>query len=181
MACHGNFDRNRQKISTKKVKNVMIRLKNIVKIYLGNLYFNESITRQNIPNIEIMLRMAMHDRMETAVWTKSEWSPIDTSNDSSFITSFMNLKRYFILISNYGSCYEWPEVRKPSKYFEKRDYFLGEFDFWSLKTFIECQQSYARTGYLWIDDFFNLKGFFINTTGKNNFPNFQKRSKLVQK
>ena len=94
------------------------------KIYLGSLYFSDIVTRQNIPKIEIILRMAMHDRMETAVWTKSEWSlPIDTSNDSSFITSFMNLKTDFLYrifsigqVMGNGS-------EKTSKYFEKKGLF----------------------------------------------------------
>ena len=59
--------------------------------YLGNLYLRDIVTKQNIPKIEIMLSMAIHDKIETAVWTKAEWSPIDTSLDSSFITSFTNL------------------------------------------------------------------------------------------
>ena len=105
------------------------------KIYLGSLYFSDIVTRQNIPKIEIILRMAMHDRMETAVWTKSEWSlPIDTSNDSSFITSFMNLKMDFLYrIYSIGQVLWVTEVRKHQNILKKRDYFLGEFDFWSSK------------------------------------------------
>lgn len=105
------------------------------KTYLGSLYFSDIVTRQNIPKIEIILRMAMHDRMETAVWTKSEWSlPIDTSNDSSFITSFMNLKMDFLYrIYSIGQVLWVTEVRKHQNILKKRDYFLGEFDFWSSK------------------------------------------------
>ena len=54
----------------------------------------------------------MHDRIETAVWTKSEWSPIDTSNDSSFITSFISLKNKLGQFMGTGSEKNYQNISK---------------------------------------------------------------------
>ena len=60
---------------------------------------------------------------------------------------------------------------KTSKYFEKKGIIFSVNLIFGRRN--ECQQSYARTGNLWIDDFFNFKRFFINIISSNNGVRYQ--------
>ena len=83
----------------------------------------------------------------------------------------MNLKMDFLYrIYSIGQVLWVTEVRKHQNILKKGIIFSVNLIFGRRN---ECQQSYARTGNLWIDDFFNFKRFFINIISSNNGVRYQ--------